>query len=423
MNDNVLKQKINIDSLGGRGDGITDINGNTFYVPYTVPGDIVDVKVNGNKARLRHIHEKSEHRVDAVCKHFTKCGGCKLQHVEGEFYKNWKTDLIKTALVNQGIDDVNVLPIQTSPLNSRRRTSLQAIGRGDGKLVLGYAEKSSHNLIDIEVCPILVSEIANFIKPLKAFLSKLLSKQQKITIQITKGDNGLDVIFKGKGEVDLDLRMDLAEFAQKHDLARISWYDTSAKRPYFEMLAERRKPYVKFGGNKVFFPEGSFLQATMQGQEALVSAMLEGIEGASRVVDLFSGCGTFSIAAAKTATVHAVENNNDMLSALKNSANMMTNIKQVTSELRDLFLRPLLPHELNKYDVAIIDPPRAGARHQMTEIINSDIKTLIMVSCNPITFARDVQGLTDAGFTMGAVRPVDQFLFSPHLEIISVFKR
>ncbi|MBT5187824.1 MAG: 23S rRNA (uracil(1939)-C(5))-methyltransferase RlmD [Kordiimonadaceae bacterium] len=418
-----MNQKINIESLGGRGDGITVSEGKTLYVPYTVTGDVVEVKVNGSKGRLRHVHQKSEHRIEAVCEHFTKCGGCMLQHVEADFYKNWKTDLIKTALVNQGIEGVDVLPIQISPLNSRRRTSFQAIGRGDGKLVLGYAEKGSHNLINIGMCPILVPEISSFINPLKTFLSKLLEKQQKMTIQVTKGDNGLDVIFKGKGDVDLNLRMDLAEFAEKHDLARISWFNTSLKKPYYEMLAERRKPYVTFGGNKVFFPEGSFLQATEQGQEALISAMLGGIKGASRVVDLFSGCGTFSIAAAKTATVHAVENNDEMLSALKNSANMMTNIKQVTSELRDLFLRPLLPHELNKYDVAIIDPPRAGARHQMTEIINSDIKTLIMISCNPITFARDVQGLTDAGFTMGSVRPVDQFLFSPHLEIISVFNR
>ena len=244
-----------------------------------------------------------------------------------------------------------------------------------------------------------------------------------MTIQITKGDNGLDVVFKSKGEVDLNLRMDLAAFAQENDLARISWFDTSLKIPYFEMLAERKKPYVTFEGNKVFFPEGAFLQATEQGQQVLTDIMLAGIEGASRVVDLFSGCGTFSIAAAKTANVHAVENNDEMLSALKSSANIMTGIKQVTTELRDLFMRPLLPHELNKFDVAIIDPPRAGAKHQMEEIINSKIKKLVMISCNPLSFARDVQDLVEAGFKMGTVTPVDQFLYSSHLEIIAVFER
>ena len=418
-----MNHKITIDELGGRGDGIVSIDGKIVYVPYTVTGDVVDVKLNGSKGRLRDIHQKSPHRVDAVCEHFTKCGGCMLQHVETEYYKNWKSGLIKTALINQGIDKVEILPLKMSSAASRRRTSFQAIGRGAGNIVLGYAEKGSHNLIDVNMCSILVPEIANFIDPLRKFLQKLLKKQQKMTVQITKGDNGLDVVFKTKGEVDLDLRMDLAEFAQTNDLARVSWFDTGLKKPHYEMLAERKKPYVTFEGNKVFFPEGAFLQATKQGQKALIDAMLKGISGAGHVVDLFSGCGTFSIAAAKQANVHAVENNEEMLVALKTSANMMTGIRKVTTELRDLFLRPLLPHELNKYDVAIIDPPRAGAKHQMTEIINSDIKKLVMISCNPVSFSRDVQNLNDAGFKMGAVTPIDQFIYSPHLEILSVFER
>jgi len=418
-----MSDKVTIEELGGRGDGITHINGKTVFIPYSAPGDVIDIKLGASKGRLRHIHKKSPHRIEPVCDHFTKCGGCQLQHIDAQYYKNWKMGLIKTALKNQGIEDVEILPLQLSPPSSRRRTSLQAIGRGDGKIVLGYAEKASHNLIDITMCPILVPEIVAFIVPLREFLKKLLKKQQKMTIQITSGDNGLDVVFKSKGEVDLDLRMDLAEFAQKNDLARVSWFDTGLKKPYYEMLAERRKPYVTFAGNKVFFPEGAFLQATVEGQNALISVMLKGTEGASRVVDLFSGCGTFSIVVAKYATVHVVENNKEMLSALKTSSNMMTDIKQVTTELRDLFLRPLLPHELNTYDAAIIDPPRAGARHQMTEIINSNIKKLIMISCNPLTFARDVENLNAAGFKMGAVTPVDQFLYSPHLEIITVFSR
>lgn len=418
-----MNQKITIDQLGGRGDGIGHVNGKPLYVPYTVSGDVIDVKVNGSKGRLRHIHDNSPHRIDPICRHFTRCGGCMLQHVNEDYYRNWKAGLISTALKNQGIENAEIKPLLISPLHSRRRTAFQAIGRGNGDIVFGFAEKGSHNLIDIEMCPILVTDIVDIIEPLKGFLRNLLSKKQKMTIQITCGDNGLDVVFKGKGDVDLKLRMDLAEFAETNDLARISWFDTSLRIPFYEMLAERRKPYVTFEGNKVFFPEGAFLQATKQGESALITAMLKGISGARHVVDLFSGCGTFSIAAANHASVHAVENNEEMLSALKNSANIMTGIKQITTELRDLFLRPLLPHELNKYDVAIIDPPRAGAKHQMTEIINSQIKKLVMISCNPVTFSRDVQDLMNAGFYMGAVTPVDQFLYSSHLEIVSVFER
>lgn len=418
-----MNHKVTIEEIGGRGDGIVRESGQVIYVPYSAPGDVADIKLQGQKGRLKHLHQNSQHRVDAVCAHFTKCGGCSLQHIESEYYKQWKQGLIKTALVNQGVESAVINPIQVSPLGSRRRTTFQAIGRGNGKIVLGYAEKGSHNLVNVENCPILDPEIMGFVKPLRAFLSKLLDAKQKMSIQVTCGDNGLDVTFNGKGEAGLNMLMDLATFAEVNDLARISWLDRALKNPYFETLAERRKPYVTFEGNKVFFPAGAFLQATEAGQNALTKIMLEGIEDAARVVDLFSGCGTFSIAAARHANVHAVENNEDMLTSLKNSANQMQGIKQVTTELRDLFLRPLLPHELDEYDVAIIDPPRAGARHQMQEILNSNIQKLVMISCNPITFARDVQNLADAGFSMGPVTPVDQFIFSPHLEIISIFER
>lgn len=418
-----MNQKVIIDALGGRGDGIVNSSSGVVYVPYSVTGDEVDIKLQGNKGRLHHIHKKSSHRIDPICDHFTKCGGCAVQHVESEYYKEWKTGLLRTALQNQGVNDAIISPLKISPIESRRRTSLHAIGRGNGSIVLGYAEKGSHNLIDISMCPILVPEIVKFINPLRVFLKKILSAKQKMAIQITSGDNGLDVVFKSKGEVNLNLRMDLAEFAQKNDIARVSWFDTGLKTPYYEMLAERRKPFVLFADQKVFFPEGAFLQATKEGQNILISEMLKAIEIGDRVVDLFSGCGTFSIAAAHKANVHAVENNEEMLAALRNSANMMKGIKSVTTELRDLFLRPLLPHELNEYDVAIIDPPRAGAKHQMAEVIQSDIKKLVMVSCNPITYARDVQLLNEAGFKMGVVTPVDQFLYTSHLEIISVFTR
>ncbi len=418
-----MNQKLIIDELGGNGDGIVHSDHGPIYVPFSVTGDVVEVTVTGNKGRLVAVEQPSPHRVIAQCAHFTKCGGCALQHVSEQYYKSWKSDLIKKALINHGLNDIEVAPLKMSPLHSRRRTSFQAIGRGNGKIVLGYAQKSSHNLVDVTMCPILETRIANFINPLRLFLSKLLKKQQKMIIQITNGKNGLDVIFKAKGEISLDMRMDLASFAAENDLARISWFDTGLKKPYYELLAELRKPYVFFQGKKAFFPEGAFLQATVEGQQTLTEVMLSALQGVDTVVDLFSGCGTFSIAAAKTANVHAVENNEDMLNALKNSAKLMTDIRKVTTELRDLFLRPLLPHELNEYDVAIIDPPRAGARNQMTEIMNSDLKKLIMISCNPVSFAREARNLVKAGFKMGTVIPVDQFLFTSHLEIICIFER
>ncbi|MCC3861314.1 23S rRNA (uracil(1939)-C(5))-methyltransferase RlmD [Pseudemcibacter aquimaris] len=418
-----MNHKVTINEIGGRGDGLAEVDGKTIYIPYTVPGDVIDAKIQGSKGKLRHIHQKSTERAEPICKHFGKCGGCLLQHINADYYKNWKEGLIRTALAHQGSKDADIAPIKVSPMGSRRRTTFQAIGRGNGNIVFGYAEKGSHNLIDVFECPILAPELVALIGPIKKLISGILDKKEKMSVSLTLAENGIDMMLKGKGDPSLNLRMDLAEFAEKHDLARISWFDTKLKKGQYELLAERKKPYVTFEGNKVYFPSGSFLQATQQGQDALINAMLDGIGDASKVVDLFSGCGTFSIAAANSSNVHAVENNEEMLTALKLSANQMTGIKKVTTELRDLFKRPLLPHELNEFDAAIIDPPRAGAKHQMEEIIKSDIQKLVMISCNPITFSRDVQSLIDAGFEMGAVTPVDQFLYAPHLEIVSVFTR
>ena len=290
-----------------------------------------------------------------------------------------------------------------------------------GQLLLDMLKKNSHNLIDVRMCPILSPKISSFIQPLREFLSNRLEKGERMSVQITLGDNGLDVVFRGKGEIDLDFRMDIAGFAEQNDLARVSWFDTASKGGYMELLAERHKPYITIEGNKIFFPEGAFLQATEPGQNALIAEVLKAISGSKKVVDLFSGCGTFSIASAPHANVHAVENNESMLTALKQSANLMTGIKQVTTDLRDLFLRPLLPHELDQFDAVIIDPPRAGAHQQIAEIINSNISKVVMVSCNPLTFARDASELVKAGYVMSAVTPVDQFLYSSHLEMVASF--
>ncbi|MDG1437423.1 MAG: hypothetical protein P8P98_00505, partial [Emcibacteraceae bacterium] len=208
--------KITIDEIGGRGDGLAKLDGKVIYIPYGAPGDVADVKLNGSKGRIRHIHQNSPHRIEPVCEHFTKCGGCNLQHISEEYYRSFKEGLIKTALENQGVDDIEIADLIISPKGSRRRTTLQAIGRGDGKIVLGYSEKGSHNLIDLNSCPILMPILENLITPIKILLSGLLKQKEKMSVSLTAGDNGVDMVLKGKGEISLDLRMDLAEFADKN---------------------------------------------------------------------------------------------------------------------------------------------------------------------------------------------------------------
>jgi 23S rRNA (uracil1939-C5)-methyltransferase len=217
--------------------------------------------------------------------------------------------------------------------------------------------------------------------------------------------------------------MEIADFAEENDIARISWFDNSLKKPQYERLCERRKPFVRFGCRKVMTPPGSFLQATKEGEAALSRIALSFLKDCENIVDIFAGCGTFGVAALSRLNVHAVEYSEEMTNALRDSANFLKESKELTTEIRDLFLRPLNEFELSKFDGAIIDPPRAGAKAQIEEAVRSSLTKIVMISCNPATFARDARMLVDAGFEMGSVTPVDQFLYSPHLEIIACFER
>ncbi|PCI34480.1 MAG: RNA methyltransferase [Alphaproteobacteria bacterium] len=412
--------RVKIDHIGARGDGVAD---GPVYVPFSVDGDDLEVKVQGQKGRITHIHTPSPDRVAPICKHFGRCGGCSLQHVSKDYYRTWKQEQIRVALSHRGFDDVTLLEPEISPVGSRRRARLSVMGRAKGIAVTGFAERASHNIIDITECPVLAPEIVAFIGPVRKFLGGQIKLREKMAVQINLAENGLDIILEGAGEPDLNLRMDIAAFAEEQDVARICWQDTKLKNPYHEILSERRKPFVTFDGRQVFLPPGSFLQATLGGEAALTRFMKQAVGDAEKIVDIFAGCGTFTVALIGDHAVHAVDGDDDMVAALKTSAHQMGRIRNLTTEARDLFLRPLLPHELKKYDAVIIDPPRAGARGQIEEIAHSDIENVVMISCNPATFARDARTLVDAGFVMGDILPVDQFLYSPHLEVVAGFRR
>ena len=415
--------RVKIDHIGARGDGVAETPMGQVFVPFSIDGDDLEVKIQGKQGRIKHIHTPSPHRSPAKCSHFGKCGGCTLQHVDPAYYSRWKQDQIRTALSHRGFDDVTVLSPAISPEGTRRRARLNVIGKGQGQAIVGFSEKASHNLIDITACPVMAPEIENFLASLRTFLGAQLKPRQKMAVQINLAENGLDIILESAGEPDLDLRMDVAAFAETHDVARICWLDTKLKKTFHEIMCERRKPCVTFGGRQVFIPPGAFLQATKHGEAALTGFMQKAIGDADKVVDIFAGCGTFTIALIGDHAVHAVEGNQDMIDSLKSSAHQMGKIRNLTTEVRDLFLRPLLPHELNKYDAVVLDPPRAGARDQAVEIAGSDVSNVVMISCNPATFARDARVLVDAGFDMGEILPVDQFLYTSHLEVVAHFTR
>ncbi len=415
--------RVKVDHIGAKGDGIAHGPDGPIYIPFAAQGDDVEIRLRGKQGRIKHIHGPSPDRIAPLCRHFGRCGGCSLQHVSAEYYRRWKQQLVRTALGHRGFEAVTILEPRISPKASRRRVRLAAMGRGGGLAVVGFSERASHNIIDLAECPVLEPEIMAFIEPLRKFLGQQLIRRQKMNIQINQAENGLDIILEGRGEPDLDLRMDIAAFADDQDIARICWQDMKLKKPYHEILCERRKPYVTFAGRQLFLPPGSFLQATRAGEAALINFVQASLGDADRLVDIFAGCGTFTVAMIGGHVVHAVEGNREMVTALQQSSRQMGKIRALTTEVRDLFLRPLLPHELNEFDGLIIDPPRAGAQAQIKEIVKSDIGKLVMISCNPASFARDARLLVDGGFIMGDILPIDQFLYSPHLEIAVFFYR
>ncbi len=410
--------RVKIDHIGAQGDGIAHGPNGPLYVPFSVDGDDLEIRVQGKQGRIRQIQTPSPDRIDPLCRHFGRCGGCALQHVSADHYRQWKQQQIINALRHRGFDEVTVLAPEISPPGSRRRARFTA-----GPSATGFAERASHNIVDISECPVMAPEIMAVIDPVRKFLKPRIAKYRKMTVQVTLADNGLDIILEGAGEPDLDLRMDIAGFAEAQDIARLCWQDRRPKKPFAEILCERRKPRVTFDGRQVFIPPGSFLQATREGEAALTRFVKAALGPADRIVDIFAGCGTFTAALIGDHAVHAVDGNQDMITALTSSCHQMGRIRTLTSEVRDLFLRPLLPHELKKYDAAILDPPRAGARDQVAEIIKSAMANLVMISCNPATFARDARVLVEGGFIMGDIQPVDQFLYSPHLELIAPFRR
>ncbi|WP_321389161.1 hypothetical protein [Emcibacter sp.] len=419
--------KVEIHTLGAHGDGVAGPAGAEIYIPYAVPGDVLEVKLKGKQARISEVLSPSEHRQKPACGHFTRCGGCMLQHVKADFYADWKREQVINALSHRGFGggfgNVEVLDPVISPPGSRRRTRLNAIGRGKGQAALGFSERGSHNLIDLRECPVLKPEIVDLLPALRKFLGQVMDLRQKMAVEITAAENGLDILLESRGEPSLDLRMDVAAFADSHDIARISWKDMSLKKPLAEMLSERRQPWVTFGGRKIFIPPGTFLQATKEGETALVSRMTPHLKEGGKLVDIFAGVGTFSVPALEKMAVHVLEGSAEMVAALQKSINLTPPTRPFSAEVRDLFIRPYLRHELAGFDVAVIDPPRAGAREQVAELAASTVPTIVMVSCNPATFARDARTLVDGGYSMGPVTPVDQFLWSSHLEVVSVFTR
>ena len=394
--------------LGHRGDGIAD---GPLYAARTLPGEIVRGAVAGDRISDPKIVTPSPDRVTPPCRHFRRCGACALQHASDAFVAGWKAGIVRAALARAGID-AEVASVETSPPGTRRRAALAGRRTKKGAEV-GFHVRAGGEIVAIPDCRVLVPDIVAALPVLEAVTRIAAPRGTAIALHITATETGLDLALETPRELGTAERVALASLAAR--FARITWNGESA--------LQQAPPVIRLGAAPVTPPPGAFLQATAQGEAALVAAVANALDGAARIVDLFAGCGTFSFPLAERAPVHAVEGDRALVAALDGGARHATGLKAITTEARDLFRNPLLPDELARFDAAVIDPPRAGAAAQVAQIAASALPRLAFVSCDPGTFARDAATLVAAGFRMGPVTVVDQFRWSPHIELATHFTR
>ena len=403
------EETVKILKVGHAGDGVTE---DGLFVPYTVPGDVVRIAREGARARLRDVVTPGPWRIQPPCPHFGRCGGCALQHVAREPYLQWKRDLIVAALKQRGFSDVPVEDIHAVSPGTRRRANFKAQASRTGVLV-GFYEAASRNLVDLSECPILVPQLARLMAPLRTHLAGLMRPNETAELFATLTDSGVDLALKLKRARAPDLLMALSELASSLRLARLSWNGDD--------VAVAATPIINIGRFQVALPPDAFLQPTKEGERFLQSQIVTSAAKAPRLADLFSGCGTFALALAGEHAVHAVDSVAPQIEAL--SAAAKRGGAKLSSEVRDLFRRPLLPPELSRFDAVVLDPPRPGAAEQARALAQSAVARILYVSCNTASFARDARILADGGYRLECVRPLDQFLWSPHVELFAEFSR
>jgi 23S rRNA (uracil1939-C5)-methyltransferase len=413
-------QTLEITAIGQNGDGIARLEGQPIYIPYTAPGDVASVQLgedraDGRRGTLTQILTPGPDRVAPHCPHYAKCGGCALQHISDAAYRDWKLDRLLQPLRRADVQPDRLHPLHVSPPASRRRVVVKVEKRGQ-KLALGFYEQASHRLVPITACPVLHPALFGLFAPIQTHLAAAMAEKQTADIALTLTRGGVDMTVIAAFPPSLHLREVLGQLADAENIARLYWRDKKTGK--LDPVSLRETPFIRFGSFSVTPPPGGFLQATEDGEQALITAALNGVGTAGRVIDLFSGCGTFALSLPEGVEVHAVEGDKAALSALAAAARGQ---KRITTEQRDLFRDPVPSTDLQDYDAALIDPPRVGAKAQMMELGKSGIPRIVSISCSPTSFARDARILQDAGYRLSWLAPIDQFLWSPHLEAVGLF--
>ncbi|MEP9378583.1 RNA methyltransferase [Aquabacter sp. CN5-332] len=397
--------------MGAQGDGIIEAEDGSLFAPYTLPGERVSGVREKDKLKVERILSASLERVAPECGHFGICGGCLLQHWEAGAYQRWKRDLVVQALRWEGIE-TEIAPLVDAHGAGRRRVIFHARQAG-ARTIVGFAERKSHSMVPIVECPVLAPALDQALPAARAVAEALAPLKKPLDLHVTATEAGMDMDVRGSGPLPPMIAMDLGAIAQTFRLARLTRHG--------ELVAQHEAPFVTMGRARVHLPPASFLQATQAGEEALAMLALSIVAGAKSVADLFCGVGTFALRLAETARVAAYENNAGAIAALARAS--APGLKGVEAEVRDLFRRPLLAEELARFDAVVIDPPRQGAEAQARELARAKLDRIAYVSCSASTFARDARLLAEGGFRLRHVTPVDQFRYSPHVELVGHFQR
>jgi 23S rRNA (uracil1939-C5)-methyltransferase len=396
--------------LGHHGDGIAE---GPVFAPITLPGEVVTGDLSGQALRNVRVVTPSDQRVAPPCRHFKSCGGCQLQHASDSFVAEWKQGVVQSALAAHGIS-TEWKPIHTSPAQSRRRATFAARRTKKGAMA-GFHGRASDVIVEVPDCKLVEPALLEALPIVEQLAVIGTSRKAALAVSVTQVREGLDISVTQGKPLDGPLRQELAQLCASAGLVRLTWDD--------EVIAMSTPPTLRFGKADVTPPPGAFLQATRDGEEALLRAVREAVGDRSPVVDLFAGCGTFTLPLADTSEILAVEGEAEMIAALDQGWRRAKGLKPVRSLVRDLFRRPLLPDELAKAQAVVIDPPRAGAEAQVAELVRAAVPRIAYVSCNPVTFARDAATLINGGYSLDWVQVVDQFRWSSHVELAGCFTR
>jgi 23S rRNA (uracil1939-C5)-methyltransferase len=413
--------RLDIREIGARGDGVAELDGQRYFVPFTLPGETVDAEPRdkrgeGIAADLLEVLAPSRYREAPPCAHFKVCGGCALQHWRRDAYTAWKVELIVRALAQRGVEAPRFEPPLVGAPGERRRADF-VLRRQGRRVVAGFHERASAEIVDVGTCVVVRPALDALLEPLRASLASVLPDGGAADAMVNETASGLDLLIRPHRRLDLSLerREALVALAEGADLARLCWGDRASAEP----VVVRRTPLVVFGEARIEPPPGAFLQATQRAEQAMRAMVGAWTGDAPKLVDLFAGLGALSLG--RTGKLTLFESDRQAVGAVVAAARRLGG--KVTAERRDLFRNPLTAAELDAFDAVLLDPPRAGAAAQSAELARAKVPRVVYGSCDPGSFARDARTLQDGGYRLEKLLPVDQFLWSPHIELIALFVR